>query len=123
MALPITITMTLRDGKLVNSGLYDKVKMDTFMEGMKEGEQVECTYELKHDDGSYAQLSKIHASIRALASETGSTFEEMKIVIKQKAGLINGNHVRSFGDCSKEELSACIQTCIEVGDLVSVNLH
>jgi len=121
--LPVTIGMVKRDGKLINSRVLDKIKMDTLLGSMKEGDECEVTYEIKHKDGSYSQLSRLHASIRALANETGSTFEEMKLEIKRKAGLVMGDKVLSFADCSKEQLGKCIQTTIEVGDLLNVNLH
>lgn len=123
MSLPITILMVKREGILINSKALDKIKTDTLLEQMKEGDAVEVTYEIKHKDGSYSQLSRLHASIRALANETGATFEEMKLEIKRKAGLIVGDKILSFGDCSKEQLSKCIQVTIEVGDLLNVNLH
>ena len=53
-----------------------------------------------------------------------------KDVIKEKAGLyvITGTsssdkQLKSFGDCSKEELSAAIETCIEVGHMFGCNLY
>lgn len=121
--IPITITQTLREGKLVNTGMYDKVKMDTFLEGLKEGDSVECTFEIKHHDSSYAQMSKLHACIRAIAAETGSEFEEMKLVLKQRCGLVVGTKIISFADCSKEQLSKCIEECLVLGDLVNCNLR
>lgn len=123
MSLPITISMVKRDGALINSKALDKIKTDTLLEQMKEGDEVEVTYEIKHKDGSYSQLSRLHASIRALANETGATFEEMKLEVKRKAGLIVGDKIISFGDCSKEQLGKCIQVTIEIGDLMNVNLH
>ena len=123
MSLPVSILMVKRSGVLINSKALDKIKMDTLLEQLKEGDEVEVTYEVKHKDGSYSQLSRLHASIRALATETGASFEEMKIEVKRKAGLIVGDKIISFGDCSKEQLSKCIQVTIEIGDLLNVNLH
>ena len=123
MALPITIMMVKREGKLINSRPLDKIKTDTLLEQLKDGDEVEVTYEVKHKDGSYAQKSRLHASIRALANETGATFEEMKLEVKRKAGLIVGDKVLSFAACSKEQLGKCIQVTIDIGDLLSVNLH
>lgn len=123
MGLPTTIVMVKREGKLINSKALDKIKMDTLLEQMEEGDEIEVTYETKQKGGTYAQLSKLHASIRALANETGSTFEEMKHEVKRKAGLVMGDKVMSFSDCNKEELGRAIQVTIEIGDLLSVNLH
>ena len=115
--------MVKREGKLINSRPLDKIKTNTLLEQLKDGDEVEVTYEVKHKDGSYAQKSRLHASIRALANETGATFEEMKLEVKRKAGLIVGDKVLSFADCSKEQLGKCIQVTIDIGDLLSVNLH
>jgi len=123
MSLPTTITMIKRDGKLINSKVLDKIKMDTLLESMKEGDECECTYEIKNKDGSYGQLSRLHASIRALANETGSSFEEMKLEVKKKAGLVIGDKVLSFGDCSKEQLGKCIEITIELGDFLGINFY
>lgn len=123
MSLPTTVSMTKRDGKLINSNLYDKVKLDTLLGSMKEGDQVEVTYEIKHKDASYGQLSRLHASIRAIASETGAGFEDMKLEIKKRCGLVIGDKVMSFGECSKDQISKAIQECIVVGDVINVNLH
>jgi hypothetical protein len=121
--LPTSLVMVKRDGVLINSKVLDKIKMDTLLGSMKEGDEVEVTYEIKHKDGSYSQLSRLHASIRALANETGATFEEMKFEVKRKSGLVMGEKVMSFADCSKEQLGKAIQVTIEIGDLLSVNLH
>lgn len=121
--IPISIGMVKRDGILIASKALDKVKLDTFLEQIKEGEEVEITYEIKHKDGSYSQLSKLHAGIRALANETGASFAEMKLEVKRRAGLVVGENIKSFADCSKEELSKCIQATIAIGDLLNVNLH
>ncbi len=123
MSLPTTITVTLRDGKLINTGVYDKVKFDAFLKTLKDGEQVEVTYEKIHRDASYKQLARLHASIRAIADETGDSFEAVKKTIKERCGFTTGDKVRSFGDCSKEEIAKAIQECITVGDLMGVNLH
>lgn len=115
--------MIKRGGTLINRRPLDKIKTDTLLEQIKDGDEVEVTYEIKHKDGSYAQLSRLHASIRALANETGASFEEIKLEIKRKAGLVIGDRILSFGDCSKEQLGKCIQITIEVGDMLNVNMH
>jgi hypothetical protein len=73
------------------------------------------------------QLSKLHASIRELALHLGYDFEDMKMYIKHLAGfvttkLIEGKmitRVKSFADCSKDELGFAIQTCITFGNKVN----
>ena len=78
--------------------------------------------EIQSDDGSLAQLAKIHAMIRDLSLHTGYSFEDSKLIIKHKAGLciektIEGEkflYCKSLGDCSKQELSLVIQAIEEV---------
>lgn len=123
MSLPTTISVTKRDGKLVNTNLIDKVKFDTFFDGLKEGERIEVTYETIHNDATRAQMKKLRASIRAIAKETGETEAEMTLIIKKRCGFLMGNTEASFGDASKDELSRAIQECIIVGDIVNINLH
>lgn len=123
MLLPTTISVTKRDGKLVNTNLLDKFKFDTFLESLKEGDQVDVTYEKGDSSGSYAQISRIKVSIRALAKESGHSFDQMEQIVKMKSGLINGDTAKSFGDCSKDELSETIKVIIELGDLMNVNCH
>ena len=53
------------------------------MDKLSEGQQVEVFMGLTSDDGSIAQLAKVHACIRELAKESGYTFDEMKKIIKQ----------------------------------------
>ena len=79
------------------------------------------------DNGTNAQIAKIHVSIRQLANDLGYSFSEMKLLVKRKAGLCfnkNGTeYCKSFGDCSKEELNSVIQEIIELGDEVGSNLR
>ena len=115
--------MVKREGILINSKALDKIKLDTLLNQMKEGDQVEVTYELPHEKASNGQKAKVKICIRKLAEETGNTVEEMETLVKQKAGLVMGRELMSFGDCTKEEVSRAIQVCIELGDVLSVNLH
>ena len=65
--------------------------------------------------------------LKHLASHIGETVENMKILVKDRAGLCIAREVsgkeyflaKSFGECSKEELSLAIQAAIEIGEEVS----
>lgn len=89
---------------------------------------VEVFYEITHDDGTLPQLAKLHVLIKQLAMHTGITVDDMKVLIKDKAGLCIIREVagkeyflaKSFGECSKEELSLAIQACIELGEEVNL---
>lgn len=121
--LPITIKLEKRNNQLVVSNELGKAKLDLFIKGLADGEQVFVTYEVASHSGNYAQLSKLHKCIRELANYTGDTFEDMKLQVKVRSGLCIENDCRSFGDCSVQELSLAIQAVIEIGDIVGFNLH
>jgi hypothetical protein len=120
-----------KDGQLVPASESDAGKLKLFAMSLKEGTELEVYLSMTNNvDKTAGQLAKVHALIRELASYTGHTFEEMKDVVKEKAGLyvITGTSssdkkLKSFGECSKEELSSAIETCIEVGHLLGCNLY
>jgi hypothetical protein len=69
--------------------------------------------------------------IKELATHIGETSENMKLLIKDRAGLCIAREVsgkeyflaKSFGDCSREELSLAIQAAIEIGEQVGFVLN
>lgn len=121
--LPITVKLEKRNNQLVVSNELGKTKLDLFIKGLTDGEQVFVTYEVASSSGNYAQLSKLHKCIRELANYTGDSFEDMKIQVKVRSGLCIDTDCRSFADCSVQELSLAIQAVIEIGDMVGFNLH
>lgn len=100
---------------------------ELFVSHILEGSIVECFYEVQHDDGTLPQLAKLHVIIRQLAGHIGETVENMKILVKDRAGLCIAREVagkeyflaKSFGECSREELSLAIQAAIEIGEEVN----
>ncbi|NDD82679.1 hypothetical protein EBZ38_00145 [bacterium] len=121
--LPITIKLEKRNNQLVVSNELGKAKLDLFIKGLSDGEQVSVTYEVASKTGNYAQMSKLHKCIRELANYTGDSFEDMKLQVKIRSGLCIDNDCRSFAECSIQELSLAIQAAIEIGDIVGFNLH
>ena len=121
-----TVKLVKRDGKLVYPDDKSKLNYQIFIDKLSEGQQVEVFMGLTSDDGSVAQLAKVHACIRELAKESGYTFDEMKTIIKQHAGLCYDTGVaedcKSFGDCSKMELVLPIEACIQIGKEFNLNL-
>lgn len=111
-----------KDSKLGYSNRRDKLLYDLFIDKIKEGEEVEIFICKKGKKGSPAQIAKIHASIRELAGELGFPFDDMKLIVKEKAGLCyevedEGNKrvmCKSFGDCSNTELTLAIEACNEI---------
>lgn len=115
--------LKLKDGKLIYPKKEDKLAYNLFIKKLSEGQEVDIFISLTDSNGSTAQISKIHTCIRELANESGYSFEDMKKLIKDKAGLVIGAKIKSFTECSKEELSHAIQACIEIGEFYNVNLH
>lgn len=120
-----------KDGQLVPASESDAGKLKLFTMSLKEGVDVEVYLSMTNNvDKTAGQLAKVHALIRELAAFTGHTFEEMKDEIKRKAGLFvitgtrsSDKQLKSFGECSKEEISAAIESCIEVGHMLGCNLY
>ena len=119
--------LTKRDGKLEYNVKAQETIYNKFVEDLPEGAKVEIFVSISGDNGTNAQIAKIHVSIRQLANDLGYAFSEMKLLVKRKAGLCfnkNGTeYCKSFGDCSKEELNSVIQEIIELGDEVGSNLR
>ncbi len=107
------------------------IKYAMFKKSLPEDCLVEIYMEIQKDDGTLAQLAKIHSMIRSICFHTGDTFEDMKLIIKKKAGLcikkeLDGSmflHCKSFGDCSRDELSLAIQAIQEVAALLELPLQ
>lgn len=119
----------LRGDTLVPRG--DDTKYKAFLKTLEQEQSVEVFLESNPDDGTLTQIAKIKVCIRELAKEVGETFEEMQAQVKRASGLcivktIEGERYlicKSFGDCSKEELSMTIETIIEMGDRLNMNLR
>ncbi len=118
-----TIKATKKDGKLVIEA-DQQLLMDLFMKHVVDGSKLLITYEIETDDHSYAQISKVHASIRELATFTGEDFSAMKLALKQELALFKpgSNELKSFSDYSKVELSEAIRVIIAWGDVAGINL-
>ena len=119
--------LTKRNGKLEYNIKAQETIYNKFVDELPEGAKVEIFVSISGDNGTNAQIAKIHVSIRQLANDLGYSFSEMKLLVKRKAGLCfnkNGTeYCKSFGDCSKEELNSVIQEIIELGDEVGSNLR
>lgn len=100
-----------KDGKIIFNSPKDKLAYDIFISKLADGQIVDMYLDLASIDHSRAQLAKVHACIRELAKESGYTFDEMKLVIKQASGLEG----KSFADCSKDDLMLAIEACIQIG--------
>jgi hypothetical protein len=103
---------------------------EKFVSDIPDGAIVEFFYELQHDDGTLPQLAKLHVMLKHLSTHIGETVENMKLLVKDRAGLCIAREVsgkeyflaKSFGECSKEELSLAIQAALEIGNQVGCHL-
>ena len=116
-------------GKLIYVNKSDQNVYKLFVDSLADDQVVEIFFDANKDDGSLAQLAKIHKCIREIAKETGDNYEDMKLLIKKKSGLcikkeVDGEVVmvcKSFANASKTDLAMVIETIVQIGDLVGVN--
>jgi hypothetical protein len=122
----LSVKLVKKDGKLTYPDDKSKLAYQIFLDKIPEGQKVEMYIGLADADHSVAQLAKVHACIRELAKESGYTFEEMKVLIKERSGLCyeagDATICKSFADCSKDELALAIEACVEVGKIYNINL-
>ena len=115
------------DGELIHTIKAKGTLYKNWIKELPEGTKVEIFVSVSGEDGTNAQLAKVHAMIREVANEIGHTFQEMKLEVKRKTGLCfvkdGQEYCKSFKDCSKQELNLVIQSLIEMGDFVGVNLR
>lgn len=119
--------LTKKNNRLEFLNISNSKQFEIFVSKIPEGSIVEFFYELQHDDGTLPQLAKLHVMIRDLATHIGETVENMKLLVKDRAGLCIAREVsgkeyflaKSFGECSKEELSLAIQAAIEIGEQIN----
>jgi 7-cyano-7-deazaguanine synthase in queuosine biosynthesis len=118
--------LTKKNGNLVHINESTKISYQLFLDKLQEGQEVEVFMGLTSDSGSLAQLAKVHACIRELAKESGYTFDEMKFIVKKHSGLCydggGAEYCKSFKECSKDELAMAIESAIELGRDLNINL-
>lgn len=114
------------NGMLEPTTVGTRKQYELFVSNLKEGAIVEFFYEEEHDDGTLPQLAKIHVMIKHLSMHIGESVENMKLLVKDRAGLCIAREVsgkeyflaKSFADCSREELALAIQAAMEIGEQV-----
>jgi len=115
-----------KNGQLEFFNLAFTKQFEAFVSHIPDGQIVEVFYEEQHDDGTLPQLAKLHVLIKQLAMHIGETVENMKLLVKDRAGLCIAREVsgkeyflaKSFSKCSKEELSLAIQAALEIAEEV-----
>lgn len=106
-----------KDGKFIEYTKGDVTKYELWKKALPEGTIIEMYASEITGDKTLAQLAKIHASIRTIAKNTGYTFEEVKLLIKQRCGLCIKHteageeklHCSSFADISIEQANKVIE--------------
>lgn len=130
--LPIaSIKFKKVDGKLVISGKHNVSLYNKYVSILKDGDEVDVTFDARHGDKTYSQLARMHKGLRALANYTGFTFSELKLAVKREAGLYieitdNGSsyiEYKSFEGCSFDELTIALEELYILGDVAGVNLR
>ena len=130
MTLYYTGKYIKKEGVLKFSSSANAKQFEQFLSNVPDGQIIDCFFETTHDDGTLPQLAKLHAMLKPLASHIGETVENMKLLVKDRAGLCIAREVsgkeyflaKSFGECSREELSLAIQAAIEIGQDVNLLL-
>jgi hypothetical protein len=121
--LPMTILLKMENGTLVPKRDVDKYALRNYVLNVEEGAVIQVTYEELSTDGTYAQISKLQACTRELSKFLGYTHEEVKDIVKHKANLYTPEgELKSFAQCSKEELSLAIQSALDLGEQVDFPL-
>lgn len=107
------------EGTMVFKNTSDKKIYDEYIKNLQPDEELEVHFSKIKDNGTYAQLSKLHVSIREISNHTGHTVDEVKDLVKARAGFswsTDADDVeKSFSKMSKEELSLCIQETMNMG--------
>jgi len=121
---PFVYKIIKKNGRLVFKNNSDLKTFQELTDKLREGTVIEQMTIFDRDDGSLGQIAKVKAMIRELAKEIGDTFLNTEVAVKKECGLIDlKGDVRSFGDCSKEELSDVIQHLIQRGEWIGINLN
>ena len=104
----------------------DLSKLKLFHMSLKPGTELEAYLQLaSNPDKTNGQLAKAHALIKELAVSTGHTSEEIKNLIKIRAGLYDeaSSEFRSFATCTKHDMSNVIEHCIALGAELGIHLY
>ena len=86
--------LKLKDGQLVYSK-ESNTALNLFIEKLSEGQEVDVFMSISEGKGSAAQISKVHKCIRELAKESGYSFDDMKKLVKEHAGLLVDDNKKS----------------------------
>lgn len=124
--MSFTIKMKKTEAGLVPASVSYKALYREFISNLESDAVVEVTFTNLTAEGTRPQINKLHASIREISNFTGQDFEDVKLYVKQKAGFViissDDAEIKSFADMNKEELSACIQAVVNLGEQLGLSL-
>ena len=125
-----TIKVIISGTEILPASPEDAGKLKLFNMGVKKGQELEAYITvLENDEKTAGQLAKAHALIPEIANSTGHSIEEIKLIVKEKAGLYipatssSSATFKSFADCSKQEMSKAIEVCIALGHDLGIYLY
>lgn len=110
------------NGKLVYVRPVEDSLFKKFVDSIPEGSIVNGAFDAG-TLGKNSQLARLHKNIRKIADETGAAPLDVKKDVKKEAGFCINGECKSFGDMNTEELNACMETTIRLGEFVGLNLR
>ena len=123
----IFLKLSVKDGELDFPAKINKTRLNTFLKSLPNGTRLEMFISASDDNGTNAQLARLHAMIREIANDLGYTFQEVKLMVKRETGLCfmknKTEYCKSFADCDKSELNLAIQECVRLGDFNGMQLR
>jgi hypothetical protein len=112
--------------KLVPFNKSDNTRMNLFLKALPVNRPINFYLVFEEgDEKTNQQLAKVHATIKEISDYTKQDFRDVKKTIKELCGLYRivsttpfEKQIKSFEECTKEELNTCIAKCDEILGLV-----
>ena len=124
--MSFTIKMKRVAGGLTPASLAYKTLYREFLSNLEPDTVIEVTFVPVTAEGTRPQVNKLHATIREISNYTGQDFEDIKLYVKEKAGFViissDDADVKSFSEMNRDELSACIQAAVSLGEQLGLSL-
>ena len=116
--------MVKRNGKMEYVNPNDRNLFIKKVAELREGGVIEQVIDFTPDSGKSGQIARVHMLIDKISKEIGDVDGGAKKEVKLRAGLVKPNgEVKSFANCSEEELAFAIECAISLGEFVGLNLR
>ena len=101
---------------------------ENYIKALEQGQEIEIFVSpVLSGRATNAQIAKVHKCIRDIHAHTGEDFENIKLMVKQKSGLlltgVDTFEEKSFADCTREEINTAIQAAIKIVEALGINLY